>query len=256
MSAELIRADGLPAIEVFAYSLIPPAPPLCWDGLLLGEPESSGTPVQPSAPDPLSGSSIASEGSVIEQRLAEECARSYDAGREKGFEEGRVAGQLLATQTERREALDRAAGLVENFARQQSHYFESIEPEVVRLALAIAVRILRREAQMDPLVLTGAVRVALGQIAACSRVRLLVPSTELDLWTEAMALLPNLPLKPVVVAGEGLQLGDCRLESDLGSVDLSISAQLTEIERSLFDVSRAARYGDSHSLAGATGVVS
>ncbi len=36
----------------------------------------------------------------------------------------------------------------------------------MKLALAVAARILRREAQMDPLLLTGAVRVALGQLAA------------------------------------------------------------------------------------------
>jgi len=37
----------------------------------------------------------------------------------------------------------------------------AVEHEVVKLALAVAARILRREAQMDPLLLTGAVRVAL-----------------------------------------------------------------------------------------------
>ena len=40
---------------------------------------------------------------------------------------------------------------------------------MVKLALAIAARILRREAQTDPLLLTGAVRVALGQLAATLR---------------------------------------------------------------------------------------
>jgi flagellar assembly protein FliH len=56
----------------------------------------------------------------------------------------------------------------------------------------VAARILRREAQMDPLLLTGAVRVALGQLSGSTEVRLRVPPAELDLWTEAIALLPNL----------------------------------------------------------------
>ncbi len=71
----------------------------------------------------------------------------------------------------------------------------------MKLALAVAARILRREAQMDPLLLTGAVRVALGQLAASSEVRLLVPPAKLDLWTETIALVPNLALKPVVAQG-------------------------------------------------------
>jgi flagellar assembly protein FliH len=88
---------------------------------------------------------------------------------------------------------------------------------------------------MDPLLLTGAVRVALGQLAGSTQVRLRVPAGELDLWTEAMALLPNLTIKPTVVCGEGMLLGDCAIETEQGSVDLGIRTQLGEIERGFFD---------------------
>ena len=88
---------------------------------------------------------------------------------------------------------------------------------------------------MDPLLLTGAVRVALGQLAATSEVRLRVPAKEADLWTETMALLPNLAVKPLVVADEGMRLGDCVIESKVGTVDLGVRAQLSEIERGFFD---------------------
>jgi len=106
---------------------------------------------------------------------------------------------------------------------------------VVELALAVAARILRREAQMDPLLLTGAVRVALGQLSGATEVRLKVPASELELWTEAIGLVPNLAVKPTLAAGEGMRLGDCTIETDLGSVDLGIRAQLGEIERGFFD---------------------
>lgn len=88
---------------------------------------------------------------------------------------------------------------------------------------------------MDPLLLTGAVRVALGQLSRSTQVKLCVPADELDLWTESIALLPNLALKPAVLAGEGMRLGDCRIETSLGSVDLGIRAQLGEIARGFFD---------------------
>jgi flagellar assembly protein FliH len=96
---------------------------------------------------------------------------------------------------------------------------------------------------MDPLLLTGAVRVALGQLSGSTQVRLRVPPGELDLWTETIALLPNLAVQPAVLAGTGMRLGDCVIETDLGSVDLGIRSQLGEIERGFFDragVSRAA----------------
>jgi flagellar assembly protein FliH len=125
--------------------------------------------------------------------------------------------------------------LIESFIQERDRYLRAVEHEVVNLALAVAARILRREAQMDPLLLTGAVRVALGQLSGSTQVRLRVPVAELDLWTEAIALVPNLAVKPVVIAGEGMRLGDCVIETDLGSVDLGIRAQLGEIERGFFD---------------------
>jgi flagellar assembly protein FliH len=88
---------------------------------------------------------------------------------------------------------------------------------------------------MDPLLLTGAVRVALGQLSGSTQVRLCVPPSELALWTESIALLPNLAVKPNVLAGEGMRLGDCMIETELGTVDLGIRSQLGEIERGFFD---------------------
>ena len=85
----------------------------------------------------------------------------------------------------------------------------------MELALAIAARILRREAQMDPLLLTGAVRVALGQLSHATQVTLRVPPDELDLWCEAMEHIPNLSLRPTVLASDDMRLGDCMLETEL-----------------------------------------
>jgi flagellar assembly protein FliH len=62
-----------------------------------------------------------------------------------------------------------------------------------------------------------------------------VPAAEVDMWTEAIAVLPNLSLKPAVVAGEGMRLGDCVIASKVGTVDLGVHTQLHEIERGFFD---------------------
>jgi len=140
-----------------------------------------------------------------------------------------------------RERLRKAAELVERFAIERDRYFAEVEREVVELALGIAARILRREAQMDPLLLTGAVRVALGQLSASTAAQLVVPPAEIDLWQEAIVHTPNLAVKPVVVPGEGMRLGECVIKSDLGSVDLGLRNQLGEIERGFFDRVGSAR---------------
>jgi flagellar assembly protein FliH len=177
----------------------------------------------------------------VEKRAAEETRRSFEAGRERGCQEGRQA-EREAQAAQQAAALDRherqLAALVGSFAAERDRYLHTVEQEVVKLALAVAARILRREAQMDPLLLTGAVRVALSQLSASTEIQLRVPASELDLWTETVTLLPNLDVKPTVIAGEGMRLGDCIIESKLGTVDLGIRSQLGEIERGFFDRAR------------------
>lgn len=127
------------------------------------------------------------------------------------------------------------AGVIASFAMERDRFLHGVEREVVKLALAIAARILRREAEMDPLLLAGAVRVALGHLAGSTEVKLRVPAAELELWKETIALAPSLALKPVVIAGDGMRLGDCVIESKVGSVDLGVRSQLGEIERGFMD---------------------
>jgi flagellar assembly protein FliH len=174
----------------------------------------------------------------FERRLGEETRRAFEAGRERGLEEGRQSergAQTVAMADAEQRRTRQIAELIEKFARDRDSYLHAVEPEVVQLALAVAARILRREAQMDPLLLTGAVRVALGQLAGSTKVELRVPPAELDLWTEAMLLVPNLAVKPAVLPGEGMRLGDCTIETEMGSVDLGIRSQMGEIERGFFD---------------------
>lgn len=218
-------------MESFEYAACPNAPPvLAWDGWAEADEDAALQPLQDGA------GRVA--GANSEERLAEETRQSFESGRERGREEGRRAEReaLAPSAAAEAERLRRqTAERIENLARERDRYLQAVEQEVVRLALAVAARILRREAQMDPLLLTGAVRVALGQVAATSEFRLRVPAREADLWKETIALVPKLSVKPLVVADEGMLLGECVLESKVGTVDLGIRSQLGEIERGFFD---------------------
>jgi flagellar biosynthesis/type III secretory pathway protein FliH len=57
-----------------------------------------------------------------------------------------------------------------------------------------------------------------------------------EVWTEMLRLMPNLPLRPAVVSDDRLRAGECKMKTQLGTVDLGISAQLEEIERGFFDL--------------------
>jgi flagellar assembly protein FliH len=163
----------------------------------------------------------------LEQRIAAARSEAYEAGkREQEERQGRQAEQA-------REALAQGVAV---FAAGRDRYFADVEQEVVRLALAIAARILHRESQMDPLLLSGAVKVALGQLSESTEVRLHVPAAEAELWTGMLRLMPDLALRPAILPDSQLEAGECRLETHLGSVDLGVRAQLAEIERGFFDL--------------------
>lgn len=179
----------------------------------------------------------------LEQRLRDETIRSFEAGREHGRQEGRALEREAQGSTVtnlHQQHIEHLAKLTDSFSEARDQYLHIVEHEVVKLALAVAARILRREAQMDPLLLLGAVRVALGQLSASTQVRLRVPPNDAELWSEAIALLPKLSVKPQIVTGENMRLGDCVIETEMGSVDLGVRAQLNEIERGFFDRASAA----------------
>ena len=120
------------------------------------------------------------------------------------------------------------------FVRERARYFAGVEAEVVKLALAIAARVLHREATLDPLLLTGVVRVALEKVAEDNATVLRVPVGAVEMWREVFVASPESSLQ--VVGDERLAAGECVLDTNVGRVELGVSAQLEEIERGFFDL--------------------
>jgi len=168
----------------------------------------------------------------------QEFTRRIEVVRQEAAEQGRRAAagdqQVWLQRCER--ALMTA---LEQLTNARENYLARVEHEVVRLALAIAERILQREAQMDPLLLAGVVRVALGRLAESTAVRLRVPAPDHELWADMLRFMPGLQPRPEVMSDERLQTTDAVLEADIGSVDLSVRAQIGEIERGFFDAPNA-----------------
>jgi flagellar assembly protein FliH len=174
----------------------------------------------------------------LEERLR---AAESDAAAE--IERLRREGRETAEQTRReveqqgKAALDRSVRQIgvalESFRREREEYFARVEREVVQLALAIAARILHREALLDPLLLAGAVRVALGQMGETTGVRLRCPAEQMERWRELVA---SLAPAPEIVDDQAMAAGECVIEARVGTVDLGVRAQLAEIERGFFDL--------------------
>ena len=120
------------------------------------------------------------------------------------------------------------------FAKARTSYFIAVEEEVVRLALAIAARVLNREAKLDPLLLGAVVRMALEKVSEESGAILHVPASEADAWRTMLADVSQADV--TVVGEERMAATECLLETSMGRVELGVVAQLEEIEKGFFDL--------------------
>lgn len=178
------------------------------------------------------------ERAAWEARLAEQEAaglRAIAAAKEEGRREGRQAAEAVLLE-ERVRAQQQIMAALEGFQQQRERYFHDVEREVVRLALAIAARVLHRQAQMDPLFLSGAVRVALDKLADSSGVVLRVSPSQASAWQEYFRLHASARQQPEILGDLSLKDGECVLETGLGTIDLGVGAQLEEIEKGFFDL--------------------
>jgi len=146
--------------------------------------------------------------------------------------EQRLSAEFLARSERDAAKIRRTLDL---FEEEQKNYFGRIESEVVHLALAIAAKIMHREAQVDPLLVATLVRVAVDKLHDGSRVSVRVPAAKAEMWRQRMAN----PLNGSTIAiVEDPHMGpdDCVLETDVGSASFSIEAQLKEVEQGFFDL--------------------
>ncbi|MBE7182500.1 MAG: hypothetical protein INR71_15060 [Terriglobus roseus] len=116
---------------------------------------------------------------------------------------------------------------------EKKKYFAGLEKEVVRLALAIAERVLHRESAMDPTLLAGAARVVLEQVDQESPATLLVGQGDAAQWKAAMVTLDR---EVAIREDASLQRGECLLQTESGSFELGLKSQLCEIERGFFEL--------------------
>jgi len=156
--------------------------------------------------------------------------RGFDRGLRDGQEQAKAAYETNLNAT--RKLISTA---IEQFKNEREAYFNRTEPEVVHLALAIARKILHREAQMDPLLLMGAVHVALEKLEAGSRVRLRAHPDDVRKWVNSFSQW-NTSAAPEIIGDPALQPGECALETELGSTHLSLETQLKEIEQGFMDL--------------------
>jgi flagellar assembly protein FliH len=164
---------------------------------------------------------------------------SVEQREKEAFDRGLRDGEARARSASEQEVAAAKSAIstaLEKFKTEREAYFARIEPEAVQLALAIARKILHREAQMDPLLLAGMVRVALEKVDAGTRVRLWAHPSDIHSWKDHFAQPGSFQPTPELVGDPALRRGECALETEVGNTQISLETQLKEIEQGFFDL--------------------
>lgn len=155
------------------------------------------------------------------------------AARDIGFREGEAAGKAQA-EIEVRIAIDRLAQSISELDQYRALLQRQAEADAVRLSIAIARRVLRRELSVDPSAIEGLLRAALQKLQSQERCRVRMHPSQAHMLRSEVDRL-GMAAKVEVIEDPAQEPGAVVFEMSRGNLDASIDTQLREIERGLAD---------------------
>lgn len=174
-----------------------------------------------------SASSAALDTVPDEERLAtierEAFAKGYQQGERAGLEAGSARTEAMLRQLTQ---------TIEELAHLRKAMIRQTEEQMVRLALAMARRVVRREIALDKDFALAMARVALDRLGERT-------STTIHLHPDDYAVAAGRKVEDwagahvSVVSDPAVTRGGCVVDSDLGMVDGTIEAQFDEIARAV-----------------------
>lgn len=198
--------------------------PMLWRKVALPAPIGRPAPDPASAPSP----------DARDENLEREISRRVEEAHRRGFNEGEARGRQVANQ-QLLPVLERLARSCEEIGGLAARVRREAEADLVRLAVAIARRILRRELTVDPEAILGVAKAALSRVDArdLKRVR---AHPEAAAWLKQRLEHAGLPSRIEVAADSSLEPGAVLFETTRGLLDASVETQLGEIERGFADL--------------------
>lgn len=154
--------------------------------------------------------------------------------RRQGFDEG-VGDGRAAAQAEMDEMLATMRGLVEMARAERHKIIETAEPEIVRLSVTIAERILNQHVALDDQTVLEMARSAVTRLVNRETVTVRVNPADIETIRQhreklmQMNDIDNLR----VVEDQRVDRGGILIETDAGTIDAKISTQVREVRRLL-----------------------
>ncbi len=165
-------------------------------------------------------------------RISEqELSRLLSEARADGFREGEKQARKAFEESlaEQRKLVSDALFA---FQQERTTYYSNVEVQLVHLALAIAGKILHREAQVDRMVVAGLVKVMLERMQQGTKAIVRIRPEDAFSWRHYFNTNPDVE----ILEDPTLEPNACRIETELGIAEMGLGAQLKEVESGFFDL--------------------
>jgi flagellar assembly protein FliH len=168
---------------------------------------------------------IAELEALMERRVQETKAAAYREGEAAGRNQGTAQVQPV---------LEKLAHSIREVGELRPKLRHEAEEDLLKLALAIARKILHRELSADPDSIAGLIRVAVEKVRMQEILRVRIHPQHHPVVQQILTrIATGTPIE--IQPDPRLQLGSVVVETSRGEFDASVDLQLKEIERGLTD---------------------
>lgn len=184
----------------------------------------------------------------ITQQAMAQAAEAAEAARQEalqqGYQEGLQAGQQAGLEHSAAEAQNRLDLLKTEFVqlvKARRKVLAEMEPELIRLSIGIAERILAQELTMNKEAVVAIVREGIATLKEREEITVRVHPSEVELLTPYQTELEAMVegLKRFFIQGDGsIEPGSCAIETNLGNVDARMSTRLEAVRMGLEEISK------------------
>jgi len=155
------------------------------------------------------------------------------------YQKGLLHGEKTAAEAVEKKleaAMKRYVESIGEIQRLRSSLYSQVEREVVKLALAVAKKIVHREIRVDRDIVQTLVRVALSRVSGKSAVTICLNPEDHGYLLERRADLSQSEGRDIaLLADKSIERGGCLIQTVCGDIDARIEEEFREVEHSFFE---------------------
>lgn len=176
----------------------------------------------------------------IEEIQKQAYAEAFEQGKQQGYDEGLTQGHAEGFEAGRKQGYEESLHLLQKQAAELTSLLEAlsepfkklddaIEQELVKLTIAIASQLIRRELKLEPGEIVGVVREAINALPLASqKVTVNLHPDDAALVRTALKLDENMPPWRLQ-ENPLLSRGGCTVETEVSSIDASVESRLAAV---------------------------